>query len=71
MVLLIELFGDDMVDVFEVFVDFFEGDFSVDGVFFVTGLDSFGDVGSVTLTFSHGCLMSKIKNNDRINKNLL
>jgi hypothetical protein len=71
LVLLIELFGDDVVDVFEVFVDFFEGDFSVDGVFFVAGLDSFGDVGSVALTFSHGCLMSEIKNYDRINKKIL
>ena len=64
---MIEFFGDDVVDVFEGFVDFFEGNFPVDGVFLVAGLDSLGDVGSVALTLSHGCLMSKIKNYYRIN----
>ncbi len=37
---LVKFFGDDVVDVFEGFVDFFEGDFPVDGTFLVTGLDS-------------------------------
>ena len=37
---LVKLFGDDVVDVFEGFVDFFEGNFSVNGAFLVTGFDS-------------------------------
>lgn len=50
---LVELPGDDVVDVFEVFVDFFGGDFSIDDVFLVAGLDSFGDVSSSALSFTH------------------
>jgi hypothetical protein len=37
---LVKFFGDNMIDIFEGFIYFFEGNFSVNSAFLVTGLDS-------------------------------
>ncbi len=47
------LFGDDLVDIFEGFINFFIGDFSIDGTFFVTGFDMFGETTFISVSFNH------------------